>query len=126
MHPDIDRDDALQDLNVGTDNVRSLQPYVGVTLGKAFGDALEPVDVELRTGYAHELLGANRAISVAAQDSTIFTAPGTSLPLGYLTVGAGVAWHPKKNLLVSLNYDGLINTTHVSAQQGSAHIRYLF
>jgi outer membrane autotransporter protein len=115
-----------KDLHVGTDNVHSLQPYVEVTLDKAFGDALRPVNVELRLGYAHELLDANRAVTVASQDGTLFSAPGTSLPRGYLTAGAGVAWHPKKNLSVSLDYDGLISTTHASAQEGSIRVGYMF
>ena len=115
-----------QDLNVGTDNVRSLQPYAQVAFDHAFGDAFRPVQVEVRVGYAHELLDANRAISVAAQDGTLFTAPGTTLPRGYLTAGAGITMHPSKSLDVSLNYDGLINTTHASAQQGSIRVNYRF
>jgi outer membrane autotransporter protein len=115
-----------QDLNVGTDNVRSLQPYVGVTLDRAFGDALKPVNAELRLGYVHELLDANRAVSVASQDGTVFVAPGTNLPRGYMTAGASVALHPGKNLEVSLAYDTMINTTHVSSQQGSLHVGYRF
>ncbi|WP_179405154.1 autotransporter-associated beta strand repeat-containing protein [Burkholderia guangdongensis] len=115
-----------QDLSVRTDNVRSLQPYAGVTLDKAFGDALTPVNVELRVAYAHELLSANRAVSVAAQDGTLFAAPGTSLPRGYLTAGASVAMHPGKNLTCSLSYDALINTTHASAQQASLNVAYRF
>ncbi|WP_442793485.1 autotransporter outer membrane beta-barrel domain-containing protein [Paraburkholderia sp. HP33-1] len=117
---------AGQDLNVGTDNVHSLQPYVGVTLDKVFGDAIRPVNAQLRLGYAHELLDANRALSVASQDGTVFTAPGTSLPRGYLTAGASVTLHPLKHLDVSLSYDTLINTTHASAQQGNIRIGYQF
>ncbi|WP_321901430.1 autotransporter domain-containing protein [Paraburkholderia tropica] len=115
-----------QDLAVGSDNVRSLQPYVGVTVDRAFGDALRPVNAQLRIGYAHELLDANRAVSVAASDGTLFTAPGTSLPRGYFTAGAGVTLHPRKNLTVSLSYDALINTTHASAQQGEVRVGYQF
>lgn len=77
-------------------------------------------------GYAHEVLDANRAISVAAQDGTLFTAPGTTLPRGYLTAGAGVTLHPAARFDVSINYDGLINTTHASAQQGSVRVGYRF
>ncbi|WP_425605798.1 autotransporter outer membrane beta-barrel domain-containing protein [Paraburkholderia translucens] len=117
---------AGQDLNVGTDNVRSLQPYVGVTLDKVFADAVRPINAQLRVGYAHELLDANRALSVASQDGTQFIAPGTSLPRGYLTAGASVTLHPLKHLDVSLSYDTLINTTHASAQQGSIRIGYQF
>ncbi len=41
-----------QDLGVGTDNVHSLQPYTEITLDKAFGNALKPVNVQVRVGYA--------------------------------------------------------------------------
>jgi len=115
-----------QDLDVGTDNVRSLQPYVAVTVDKAFGDALRPVNAELRIGYAHELLDANRTLSVTSLDGTVFAAPGTSLPRGYLSAGASVTLHPARHLDVSLGYDAVINTTHVSAQQGSLQVGYRF
>jgi fibronectin-binding autotransporter adhesin len=115
-----------KDLDVGTDNAHSLQSYAEVTLDKAFGDALKPVNVELRLGYAHELLDANRTMSVASQDGTEFAAPGTNLPRGYLTTGASVTLRPKKNMDVSLNYDTVINTGHVSAQAGSIKVGYQF
>ncbi|WP_087686887.1 autotransporter domain-containing protein [Pandoraea sp. PE-S2R-1] len=115
-----------KDLSVGTDNVHSLQPYVGVTLGKAFGDSLNPVDVELRVGYAHELLDANRALVVTSQDGTLFAAPGASLPRGYLTAGAGAKMHLTKSLEISLNYDTVFNTSRASVQQGSLRANYRF
>jgi fibronectin-binding autotransporter adhesin len=115
-----------QDLQVGRDNVHSLQPYVEVTLDKAFGDPLKPVNVQLRVGYAHEVLDAGRAVSVTSQDGTLFTASGTSLPRGYLTTGVSVGMQPTKNLKVSLGYDALINTTHASAQAGTLKVDYMF
>jgi fibronectin-binding autotransporter adhesin len=115
-----------QDLNVGTDNVQSLQPYVGVTLDKTFGDALKPVDAQLRLGYASEVLNANRTISVSAQDGTPFVAPGANLPRGYLTAGVGLVAHPWKHVDLALDYDTVINTGHASVQQGSIRIGYQF
>jgi uncharacterized protein with beta-barrel porin domain len=115
-----------QDLNVSTDNVRSLQPYVGVAFDKAFGDALKPVNARLRVGYARELLDANRALNVASGDGTLFTAPGANLPRSYLTAGVSVTLHLMKNLDVSLNYDTVINTGHASVQQGNLRIGYTF
>ncbi len=115
-----------QNLSVGTDNVHSLQPYAEVTLDKAFGNALKPVNVQLRLGYAHELLNTNRTVTVAAQDGTEFVAPGTSLPRGYLTTGVSVSMQPTKALTVSLGYDALINTTHASEQTGSLKAAYRF
>lgn len=115
-----------QDLGVGTDNVHSLQPYADVTIDKSFGDALKPVDAQLRLGYAHELLDTNRTLTVAAQDGTVFVAPGTDLPRSYLSAGASLTLHPKKNLDVSLAYDTVVNTGHASVQQGSVRVGYQF
>ncbi len=115
-----------QDLGVGTDNVRSLQPYAEVTVDKAFGDALRPIDLQVRLGYAQELLHTNRAVSVTAQDGTLFAAPGTSLPRGYLTAGVSLSMQPTKAMTVSVGYDTLINTTHASAQAASLKLGYRF
>jgi autotransporter-associated beta strand protein len=117
---------AAQDLDVSTDNVHSLQPYAELMLDKAFGNALKPVSVQLRVGYAREVLDAGRAVSVASQDGTLFTAQGTSLPRGYLTTGISIGTQPVKNLTVSLGYDTLINTTHASAQAGTLRADYRF
>ena len=101
---------------VSTDNVHSLQPYAELTLDKAFGNALKPVNVQLRVGYARQLLDAGRAVSVASQDGTLFTAPGTSLPRGYLHDGSqhrhATGVEPLRSRLAMT----LINTTHASAQ----------
>ena len=117
---------AAQNLDVGPDNLHSLQPYAELTLDKAFGDVLKPVNVQLRVGYARELLDTGRAVSVASQDQTLFTAPGVSLPRGYLTTGISIGLQPVKNLMVSLGYDALINTTHASAQAGTLKAEYRF
>lgn len=115
-----------QDLNVGTDNLHSLQPYVGVTFDKASGDALKPIDAELRVGYARELLDTNRALNVTSQDGTMFVAPGAGQSRGYLTAGTSVTLHPMKQLDVSLSYDTVFNTSHASSQQGSLQAGYRF
>jgi len=115
-----------QDLSVHTDNVHSLQPYVGINFDKAFGDAMWPIDAELRFGYAYELLDVNRVVTVESQDGTQFAAQGTNMPRGYLTAGAGVTFHPKKYLDVMLSYDTVFNTAHASAQQGTLRIDYRF
>ena len=117
---------AAQNLDVGPDNLHSLQPYAELTLDKAFGDVLKPVNVQLRVGYARELLDTGRAVSVASQDQTLFTAPGVSLPRGYLTTGISIGLQPVKSLMVSLGYDALINTTHASAQAGTLKAEYRF
>ena len=110
-----------QSLHVGSDSARSLQPYVGVSLDKAFGDAVRPVDVQLRVGYAHEVLRGSRVVQVQSQDGTVFAAPGTDLPRSFLTTGASVTLQAAKTTTVSLGLDATINTGHVSAQ--SAYVR---
>ena len=115
-----------QDLNVGTDNVHSLQPYTEITLDKAFGNALRPVNVQFRVGYAQELLDTNRAVAVSAQDGTVFAAPGTNLPHGQLTTGLSVSMQPSKAITVSLSYDALLDTSHASAQTASLKLGYRF
>ncbi|AKM32740.3 hypothetical protein AB870_10720 [Pandoraea faecigallinarum] len=115
-----------QNLRVGADNTRSLQPFVGVTFDKAFGDKDRPMNVQFRVAYAHELLDAGRAITVASQDGTLFVAAGTDLPRGYLTLGASLSVALTRRLDVSLAYDTLINTTRASSQAGSLKVNYRF
>ncbi|PMS12829.1 autotransporter domain-containing protein [Trinickia caryophylli] len=115
-----------QNLSVGADNARSLQPYASLAIDKAFGDALKPVNVQLRVGYARELLGSGRTVTVTAQDGTPFAAPGVALQRDYLTTGASVSIHPTKAMTVSLGFDALVNTGHASAQSGHARLDYRF
>lgn len=115
-----------QNLRVGTDNTRSLQPFVGVTLDKAFGDATRPVNVQFRVAYAHELLDVARVITVASQDGTAFVASGADLPRGFLTLGASVGVTLAKHLDISLAYDALVNTARASSQAGSLKVSYRF
>ncbi|MGT2508855.1 autotransporter outer membrane beta-barrel domain-containing protein [Cupriavidus basilensis] len=115
-----------QNLFVGTDNARSLQPFGAITLDKAFGDTAKPVNVKLRLGYAHEMLAGGRAVTVSALDGTVFAAPGTDLPRSFLTTGASVSLHPSKSLTVAFAFDALLNTGHASAQAASAKLDYRF
>lgn len=117
---------AAQNLAVGADTARSLQPYVSLKLDKAFGDAVRPVNVQLRLGNARELMGTGRQITVLSPDGTLFPAPGVALSRDYVTGGASVSFRPSKATIVSLGYDGLINTGHASAQSGYARFDYRF
>ncbi|CAJ0679333.1 autotransporter domain-containing protein [Ralstonia mannitolilytica] len=114
-----------QNLQVGPDSARSLQPYVGVTLDKAFGD-VRPVNVQLRLGYAHELMNAGRVVQVQSQDGTVFAAPGTDLPRSFLTTGASVTLQAAKATTVSLGVDATLNTSHVSAQSAYVRVNHRF
>ncbi|MFP3589386.1 autotransporter domain-containing protein, partial [Paraburkholderia sp. SIMBA_055] len=88
-------------LTVGTDNVRSLQPYAQISFDKDFGNQLRPMNLELRVGYARELLGTGRTVTVGAQDGTLFAASGTTLPRDQLTAGVSLGMQPTKALSVS-------------------------
>jgi autotransporter-associated beta strand protein len=115
-----------QDLQVDTDNARSLQPYAGVTLDRAFGDAARPINVQLRLGYAHEVLGGSRVALVQGQDGTVFAAPGTDLPRSFLTTGASVSLLATKATTVAFGVDAIINTDHVSALSANVRVNYRF
>lgn len=114
-----------QNLQAGPDSARSLQPYVGVTLDKAFGD-VRPLNVQLRVGYAHELMNAGRVVQVQSQDATAFTAPGTDLPRSFLTTGASVTLQATKATTVSLGVDATLNTSHVSTQSAYVRVNHRF
>jgi autotransporter-associated beta strand protein len=115
-----------QDLTVGTDNVRSLQPYAQISFDKDFGNQLRPMNLELRVGYARELLGTGRTVTVGAQDGTLFAASGTTLPRDQLTAGVSLGMQPTKALSVSIDYDALIATGHASAQAAHLQVGYRF
>ncbi|WP_180863046.1 autotransporter domain-containing protein [Cupriavidus pauculus] len=115
-----------QNLHVDADSARSLQPYVGMTLDKAFGDAVRPVNVQLRVGYAHEVLSGGRVALVQSQDGTVFAAPGTDLPRSFLTTGASVSLLASKATTVALGVDAVLNTGHVSAQSAYVRVNHLF
>jgi outer membrane autotransporter protein len=115
-----------RDLSVGTDNVRSLQPYVETTFDKTFGSDLTPVNVQLRLGYAQELLDTNRTMTVGMQNGPSFVAPGVSLPRGELTTGLSVSMQASKATTIQLSYDALINTGHASSQAADVRLDYRF
>jgi fibronectin-binding autotransporter adhesin len=115
-----------QSLDVGTDNARSLQPYAQVSFGKDFGNQLRPVNTEVRVGYARELLGTGRTVTVGSQDGTLFAASGVSLPRDQLTAGVSVGMKPSKAMTVSVGYDALIATSHASAQAATVRFDYKF
>jgi autotransporter passenger strand-loop-strand repeat protein len=79
-----------QDLVVGADTVHSAQPYVGLTLMHAFGEADKPVGVHLDVDYAREIAGRRRMVTVFSQDGTAFPARGASFAHQIVSVGAGV------------------------------------
>ncbi|MGO4700113.1 autotransporter-associated beta strand repeat-containing protein [Dyella sp. 2RAB6] len=115
-----------QNLRVGADSARSLQPYVGLKFDQSFDHDGKPLDLQLRAGYATETAGRHRGVTVAAQDGSLFAAPGTDLPRSYATLGASVVMHPTKASTLSLSYDALINVGHASAQAASVTFSYRF
>jgi len=115
-----------QNLRVGVDSARSLQPYVGLAFDQSFDHDGKPLDLQLRAGYATETAGRHRGVTVAAQDGTLFAAPGTDLPRSYATLGASLAMHPTKASTLALRYDALLNVGHASAQAASVTFSYRF
>ncbi|MDG9967934.1 autotransporter-associated beta strand repeat-containing protein [Achromobacter mucicolens] len=117
---------SAQNLSVDSDTARSLQPYVMLKLDKTFGEKERAVDAQLRVGYARELMGTSRQVTVLSQDGTRFAAPGVALPRNYVTGGASIGFRPSKATSISVGYDALINTGHASAQAGYARFEYQF
>lgn len=115
-----------QNLHVGSDTARSLQPYIGMTFDTAFDSAQRPLNLQFRVAYAHELLDTGRAMTVVSQDGTRFAAPGADLSRGFLTFGASVGLPLTRQLDVSLAYDALVNTSRASSQAGSVRMSYRF
>ncbi|WP_142053413.1 autotransporter domain-containing protein [Achromobacter sp. SLBN-14] len=117
---------SAQNLDVDSDTARSLQPYLMLKLDKTFGEGDRAIDAQLRVGYARELMGTSRQVTVLSQDGTRFAAPGVALPRNYVTGGASIGFRPSKATSISLGYDALINTGHASAQAGYARFEYQF
>jgi outer membrane autotransporter protein len=117
---------SAQNLGVDSDTARSLQPYLMLKLDKTFGEGERAIDAQLRVGYARELMGTSRQVTVLSQDGTRFAAPGVALPRNYVTGGASIGFRPSKATSISLGYDALINTGHASAQAGYARFEYQF
>ncbi|PJI53653.1 hypothetical protein CTI14_25515, partial [Methylobacterium radiotolerans] len=49
---------------------------VMLKLDKTFGEGERAIDAQLRVGYARELMGTSRQVTVLSQDGTRFAAPG--------------------------------------------------
>ncbi|PLZ00366.1 hypothetical protein CY652_21060, partial [Burkholderia sp. WAC0059] len=110
---------------VGTDNVHSLQPYVGVSFGRTFG-RVRPVTVGLDLGYAHELLGTARAVLVQAPDGTPFGAPGVALPHNRVSVGLHLEDTLTSNLRIGIGYGATFGIGSGSTQAVNLSMRYVY
>jgi fibronectin-binding autotransporter adhesin len=115
-----------QDLDVAADSARSVQPYVGITVDKSFGDAAHLLKLEASLDYGFELASRSRAVSVFSSDGTAFSAPGASLPRGRLVAGARAAGAISKHTEISIGYTGWLNTGRGSQQGGDVTVRYRF
>ncbi|WP_153101960.1 autotransporter domain-containing protein [Paraburkholderia hayleyella] len=116
-----------QNLVVGMQNLKSLQPYVGVTAGYPFMLLGErPGLVEARLGYAYETLDPSRSMAVTAADGTSFIVPGATSSRGMLSAGLGVKLPLRKTLDLNAGYDTLIHTGNVSGQALRLSLTYRF
>ncbi|WP_153076760.1 autotransporter domain-containing protein [Paraburkholderia bonniea] len=116
-----------QNLAVGMQNLKSLQPYLGVTAAYPFLMMGErPGLVEVRLGYAYETLDPSRAVAVTAADGTGFVVPGTTSSRGMLSAGVGVKLPLRKALDLNASYDTLLHTGNVSGQAFRMSLSYRF
>ncbi|WP_237717119.1 autotransporter outer membrane beta-barrel domain-containing protein [Cupriavidus basilensis] len=116
-----------QSLTVGAQNLRSLQPYVGLTVGyPLLMQAERPALIEARLGYAYETLGTGREVAVTSADGTGFVIPGATSSRGMLSAGLSLALPLRKSLDLQASYDTLIRTGNVSAQTFKLGLNYRF
>ncbi|MEJ0003702.1 MAG: autotransporter outer membrane beta-barrel domain-containing protein [Pararobbsia sp.] len=115
-----------QNLQVGTDNAHSLQPYFGVALDKTFGDTVHPVKLQLSLDQTYELLQRSRTLNVSSGDGTPFSASGASLPRARLIAGVRLDGEVTKQLHVSVGFTGWFNTGAGSQRSVDASVRYSF
>jgi uncharacterized protein with beta-barrel porin domain len=115
-----------QNLSVDTDNARSLQPYVGISIDKAFGDSAKALTLKLNVDYGYELARLSRSVTVISSDGTAFTAPGATLPRGRLVAGFSAAGSLTKHTQLSAGYTTWLNTGGGSQQGVDAAIRYRY
>ncbi|WP_321813957.1 MULTISPECIES: autotransporter domain-containing protein [unclassified Paraburkholderia] len=117
---------GAQNLIVGTDNIQSVQPYAQLALRYAFGSTEMPSHLEAYVGYAREVGTTNRAVSVSAQDGTLFTASGVPLPRNLVTAGVSLNMRMTRSLWVSAAFDTLLHTSNASIKAGSIKVDYRF
>jgi len=117
---------AGQDLNVGSQTIRTLQPDVDLSVAKTFGDSTRPISVLLDVGYARELLSDTRNMSVSTQDGTQFAASGAALPRSQVFAGLQVDTAISKNLHLSAGYTGAYNAGGGVQQTINVTMRYAF
>ncbi|MGI4814333.1 MAG: autotransporter domain-containing protein [Janthinobacterium lividum] len=115
-----------QDLRVGTDNARSLQPYVGMALEQNLGLSWRPIGLRFTLDYAREVLDSSHALGVSALDGTVFTAAGAPVSRGRLSAGVGLGVHVSPRLSLEAGYDMLINTGNLSGNAARVGLSYLF
>lgn len=118
---------SSQNLGVSRIDLRSLQPYVGVSLGLPLASPSgRAAMIEARVGYAYETLNAGRDVAVTAADGTGFVIAGILPSRGMLTAGVGAKLPLGKTLDLDVNLDALLGTGNTSAQAARVGLTYRF
>jgi uncharacterized protein with beta-barrel porin domain len=115
-----------QNLGVGADNARSVQPYAGVSVDTSFGNGAHPMTLRLNVDYGLELARNSRAVTVFSADGTAFDAPGVSLPRGRLVASVRAAGALTKHVELGVGFSSWLNTGRGSQLGGDVAIRYRF
>ncbi len=116
-----------QNLGVGNISLRSLQPYVGLSIGLPLASpSARPAMIEARVGFAYETMSTDRNVAVTAADGTGFVIAGIAPSRAMLTVGAGAKLPLTKALDLDLSVDALVGTGNTSAQAARVGLSYRF
>lgn len=116
-----------QNLDVGSQDFNSLQPYAQLVVGLPFSmKSDKPAVVEARVGYAYETLDTNREFHATAGDGTGFTLPGVAPSRGMFSAGLGLTLPVSKAMDLTASYDRLFDTGNVSGQTFQLQATYRF
>jgi outer membrane autotransporter protein len=105
----------------------SVQPYIGLAAAETFvtSDGAE-ITPEIRLGYARELAGNSRVLTVATLSGSNFPVTGVKPSPDMLTAGIGFTMRAAPNAFLYANYDALLPTGNICDQIVSAGLRIRF
>ncbi|WP_165488666.1 MULTISPECIES: ESPR-type extended signal peptide-containing protein [Dyella] len=86
--------------------LNTLQPYASVAFGHAFTSGNVTYVPQFEVGYRYNTRSGTPAVTVAAEDGTVFTLPGNRLGKGTATVGARVTATSGASWNLYLDYQG--------------------
>lgn len=114
------------DLDGGSHDTGSLQPFAGVTMGESFGIGVWSLTPSAHVTYRYDVLKTRRSLIVAAQDGTLFNDSSVAGARNTLDTGAGISAQATPNLQIYGAYDVSIGFGYGTDQSVTAGVKYKF